>query len=447
MSEVAARIRRSILRLADGESRLFFRNSAWLFGDRTVHAGLVFVRSIVLARGLGPELFGGLMVVAALVATVQEFFNLNVSSAIIKFGASYREEGRPDRLAALLKGSYLFTGVLALLAVAVVAAVVSVSYGIFLEVPDLEAYILFFALCSALSLFDSLGKGLLRLFDRFKINALVNMGATAVDLAVVTAVVVLFPGRVDYLLVAFGLLRAVTSIAVGWAVYLELRAHVPNVVRPAFSEVRSVAEETWRFVVGTSGSNTLKRLIRQGDVVLLGALVAPAQVGFYAIAKKLASTLLVAVDPLAHSIYPQLARLVSRRSYGDLKQMLQNVMRIISTPLAVGVLLLLVFGRQFITLVYGVEFAAAHMILVWIVLALSIDAVFFWTVSLLNSLDLVAVRFKVYALSAVIGLALSLVLVPVMGAAGMAVALIGVNLLTQLSFAWVNYRKIAVLAA
>ena len=166
-------------KFVDGESVSFFRNSAWLFGDKTAHAAMVFARSVILARALGPELFGGLTVVMALVATIQEFFNLNVGSALIKFGAAYRERGESERMGALVKASYLFTGSLAFLAIAVVGVVVSASYSVFLEVPGLGSYILVFAAGSALTLFDHLGKGLLRLFDRFRTNALINISATA----------------------------------------------------------------------------------------------------------------------------------------------------------------------------------------------------------------------------------------------------------------------------
>lgn len=446
MNRLVAKLRRFISARIDVDSLSFFRNSAWLFGDQTVRAVLVFVRSIVLARGLGPELFGGYTVAIALVATVQEFFNLNTGSALIKYGAEFREADRPRHLAALVKGAYLFTGLLVLISVAAVAGVVFLGYDVFLEVPDLEIAIIVLALTTGLSLFDHLGKGLLRLFDCFRLNALVNMGASVFELAALAGVVIAFPGRVDLVIFALAGARGLTAIVVTIAVAYELRGRVENVLKPGWGEIRDVMHETWRFVVGTSGSNTIRRLIRRGDILLLGALIGPAQVGFYAIAKKLATTVLVAVDPMAYSIYPQLATMVARERYKDLKQMLQNVMQLISAPIAVGIGLLLLFGKPFIGLVYGEEYRGAHVILVWIVAALSVEAIFFWTVSLLNSLDLVAVRFKVYTLAAIAGFVMAYVLVPVLGAAGMAISLLVVNLFTHLSFAWVNLRRMAELS-
>lgn len=446
MVNILGKLRRFVSSRLDIESLSFFRNSAWLFGDQTVRAAMVFARSIVLARGLGPELFGGYTVAIALVATVQEFLNLNLGSAVIKYGAEFRESGQSHKLSALVKAGYLFTAALILLSIGAVALVLEIGYETFLEVPGLEPFIILLALGTGLALFDELGKALLRLYDCFRLNALVNMGASVFELGAIVGVVIVFPGRVDYVILALAAVRGITAFAVTLAVVFELRGRLGNVLKPGWGDIRRISVETWRFVIGTSGSNSIRRLIRRGDVLFLGALVGPAQVGFYAIAKKLASTVLVAVGPMAHSIYPQLAAMVARQRYHDLKQMLFNVMQLISGPLAAGIFLLLLFGKQFIGLAYGDEYLAAHVILVWIVVAMSVDAVFFWTVSLLNSLDLVAVRFKVYAVAAVIGVVVAYVLVPVLGGAGMAMALLVVNLLTHLWFASVNLRKVTELS-
>jgi hypothetical protein len=75
----------------DGQLKVLIKNSSWVFFANGVRTLLTFVKSIIIARGLGADLYGNYVLVVAFVGTIQEFFNLNIGAAVIKFGADRNE--------------------------------------------------------------------------------------------------------------------------------------------------------------------------------------------------------------------------------------------------------------------------------------------------------------------------------------------------------------------
>ena len=92
------RLSKKISELFDKESKTLFKNSSWVFIANTYGVGLAFLRSIVIARGLGAEILGIYTVIIAFVVTVQEILKLNVPLGIIKYGAHFISEDRHDKL-------------------------------------------------------------------------------------------------------------------------------------------------------------------------------------------------------------------------------------------------------------------------------------------------------------------------------------------------------------
>ena len=89
----------------DKESKTLFKNSSWVFFSNFFSTALAFLRSVVIARGLGAEIYGTYAIVVAFVALIQEFLNPNIGTALIKFGAVYHDEQRTDKLMAMVKRS------------------------------------------------------------------------------------------------------------------------------------------------------------------------------------------------------------------------------------------------------------------------------------------------------------------------------------------------------
>ena len=90
------------------------------------------------------------------------------------------------------------------------------------------------------------------------------------------------------------------------------------------------------------------------------------------------------------------------------------------------------FNQIIMTTVFGSEYLEAGEPFYILTAAALISAVFFWIHPLLQALDLLAFRIRIYGIAIITGLVVAWFLVPKIGSSGMAVALIFINVIIPL---------------
>jgi PST family polysaccharide transporter len=224
--------------------------------------------------------------------------------------------------------------------------------------------------------------------------------------------------------------------------YYELR----NELNPYISTPIRILEEEKKsifgFIFGNSVGNSLKTVISQGDVLLLGVLSNPAQVGFYSVAKKLAYSILTLTDPLTQSIYPQLSKLIAERRFREIRRMLFKITGIAMIPGIVFLALTYFLNKWIIVTVYGIEYAPASDAFYYFLIGAVLGAATFWTLPLVQSLGIVTVRIKIYVMTIFLGSLLAYLLVPAMQSAGMSLALLVTNILNMVIFIYVADQRL-----
>lgn len=435
-------LKAAIGRKLDSESKTLIKNSSWIFMANLNSAGCDFIRSIILGRGLGVENFGIYIIIITLVLTIQEFFNLNLGTALIKFGAEYRSSNDNNKLVTLLKTSFILAGITALLSILFIAGVSHFAYDTFVSQPGLQVYVLIFAMAASVSFFDYLSISLLKLYFKFRLNSIVKIVLDLIELSIVGLAVLFFPGNLPAIFTAVVAATLIKSIIYNGAALWELR-HV--IVAHVKTPLRSLAGE-WRRIGSFVGQNSISRslhtLIFSGDVLLLAALSGPVQAGYYAIAKKLAFAILRITDPLSNSIFPQLATLVAQKRYSEVSVMLRKVSGLLICLILPIFAVSLLFNKEILTLIYGDEYRPAALSFTILVAASGIGAVFFWSTSLIFSLGRVDVRLKAYLLALILGGTLAYLLTPVYGAAGLAIAMLVAVAALHTLFVYMSTRSL-----
>ena len=71
-----SKARRSFAKKFDAESKTLIKNSSWVFIANGYGATLAFLRSVVIARGLGAEILGTFTIAIAFILTTQELLKL-----------------------------------------------------------------------------------------------------------------------------------------------------------------------------------------------------------------------------------------------------------------------------------------------------------------------------------------------------------------------------------
>jgi len=433
---------KSIREKLDPQSRLLLRNTSWIFGSNLVRNGLVLIRSIVVARFLGLELFGAYAVISSFVVALQDFFNLNIGNAFIKFGAEYRTQNRIDRVVALMKGCLFATVLTALASLAVTAGLIAFSYDWIIDQPGMQWYIFLFAVSDVATFFDPVGKSILRLYYKFKLNSIIQTVTTVIEVAVICTTVVLLPENLGAFFVAVFAVKVVNLFVNNGIVFYELRHEIGPYLNVRLSVLADRRREIIRFVTGNSLSKSLLTLMNQGDTFLVGSLAGTVMGAHYHVAKRLANMFTSVTDPFTLSIYPQLSNLVAEGKAGEIRTMLGRLVRAAAWPALAVIAGVFVFNEWIVRILYGASYLAAAAPLRITAITAMLSAVYFWNQGLMLSLGLIRFRFFVYLFSLAGGVALAMWLVPMWQASGMAVVMLAVKGAITVAFVLASRRQL-----
>ncbi len=437
-----SKLGKKIHKLIDKESKVLIKNSFWVFFANSYGAGLAFLRSILIARGLGAETLGAYAVIIAFVVTIQEIVKLNVALGVIQFGAKYIQEKRLDKVVSLLKGSVLTSLVFGGISVLIVGIISFFTYDYFFSIKGLHIIIILYAIVNSLSFIDNIGRCSLKIFYKFKINAIVQIVMDTFEFIMVAICIYLYPKNIEYFFYTAIITKFINSLICNIAIYIELKVELKGYLNSKISLLKNQYKELSNFVVGNSFSNTLKTFMNQGDVLLLNMFSSTAAVGVYTVSKKLAYSILTITDPLTTSSYPQLAHLSAQRKYNDLLVMLKKITKALIIPIIIFLFLAYIFRNDVTTKIYGSEYIHAGNPFFIHLLGAAQGALFFWSLPLIQSMGLTRIRIYGYIIALISQAIITFLLAPRIGASGAAIGLLVGNLITTLIFLYFSFQRI-----
>lgn len=405
----------------DKQSKILFKNTSWILGSTAFRSLMSFFKSIVVARGLGVEFYGIYIFISNFVLTIQDFFDMNIDAGIIRFGAIYRSNNRMDKLISLIKISLLSILLSSVISIMLIIILVNFFYDKYVPQQGLELFIILFAIADLSSFFDPLGKSLLRLYYKFKLNSIIQSLSSLLELIIIAITIFIFKADLKAFFISLIIARIVTAAAYIGGMWWELKDELTPHLNSKISLIKDQYREIFLFITGNAMTRTMVTIVNRGDALLLGTLAGPSSLAFYNLSKRLANMFMVIADPFAQGIYPQISYLLAEKKYADLKLMLIKLTRSIALPLVLSIPLMLLFNEWFITLVYGREYAAASHPFAYLYLAAVLSTVFFWNQSFLLGTGFIKTRFMIIFITAAIGFSISYLLIPVFADVGMAI--------------------------
>ncbi|MBL7924960.1 MAG: oligosaccharide flippase family protein [Bacteroidia bacterium] len=426
----------------DPESKNLFKNSSWVTLANGLGTLYAFLKMIVITRVLGAELFGTYTLAVAFILTTQEFFRLNISMGLIRFGALYNKEGRKDKIVSVIKFSLLLSTFSAVVSILFLAGFTLLSYETFIKAPGLSAYVIAFAFANALTFLDAIAKASLKLFYKFRLNSIIQMIMDTLEAIIVILTLWIYGADLEAFFTAAITARILNSMVCNFSAYREIMADLKPHLAARTSLIRDQYREFFKYIFGNSLSSTLKVFMNQGDVLLLGHFSTTSEVGFYSTAKKLAYSVLTLTDPLANSIFPQLSHLIAAKDYTKIMVMLKKVSRIMLLPALLILAGSIVVRNQLITGLFGSEFLPAASPFIILLAGALQGALFFWALPLIQSMGLIKKRFLVYLSAILIGATLSVLLIPTFQASGAAIGLLSANLYITFRFVSAGVRTL-----
>lgn len=380
-------------------------NTGWLLFDKVLRMGVGLFVNVWVVRYLGPDQFGLLSYVTALVMLFSVFGSLGLDGIVVRELVKHPEE--KDEIIGstlLLK----FTG-----GIAAVITTLSFAWNFRGE----DQHVLYLAgIIAASSLFQAADT--IDFWFQSQVQSKYTVIAkNAAFLVVAVVKIVLILGEAP--LIAFAV-AATTEVALGACALLGMYVKVGNSLRnmkPCFARCVSLLRNSWPLLLSSLAVIVYTKI----DQVMLGAMAGNAAVGLYGAAVKISEIWYMIPMVIVSSVFPTLieARKQDEAFYYRRLKRLFRLMSGISLSIAIPMTFL---GKPLMTLLYGDRFVDAGAIL-----AVHIWAAVFVFLGVAQSIWDVAENFTRLALvrtssGAVVNILLNYVLIPRYGAMGAAIA-------------------------
>ncbi len=410
-------------------------NSSWLVGDKTLSSTFAALQTIIVARILGVEQYGLLILVIAYIDLLNRLVDFRMWETATKYIGTFWETGDLDRTRSMIKLSYLIdvvSGIVAFI-IAIITATFISEY--ILKEPEAYKYIWIYSLSLLIGTSSSTSLAILRVFNKFRIVAILRSSQNLFRLILISALLVFGFGidGVLYGLVIASILGFVMRISM---VIKTLNEHrLGNWWKSKISLIKDHIKGIGWFLSNTSIAAT----IRMGEerslgILILGYLAGKDAVAYYKIATSAAKMLNFIVVPLYESIYPEFIKIKSQNIVESIKPLIKKLTIIflkIGIPLAI---LIIIFSDIIIGVIFGKSYLPSANALKIIAVAAVIDGVTFWNAPVFLAMEKPGIRTIIDLIAVISYLILLVILVPIYSFMGAAYAFLGfVILKTSLS--------------
>lgn len=339
-------------------------NVGIVLSSNAVIAGLGFLTLAFASQALGPAGLGILVLSEAYARAFDTLLRLEPTQALIREGTRHRTA--EDRSPFLRLVKFGLTLDIVGSAGAAVLAMVTLGYvaGWFGFGEDEIGYALMFCVAMLVPAPTTM-IGLFRLFSRFKAYSKTLVLAAALR-AAAAGILLLAGAGLGAFVVMTAVMVAVERLLpsiLGWAI---LRGHIgPGLARTRLRGVVGENPGLWRFIVMVNMNAQARSSIRRYDVIALGTLITPTEMGLYIIARRIAMVLFRIGAPLQLVAYPRICELVNDGKIQRMVKMVLAVCGMFLASSALAVAAYLAVGPYLLVKVFGEEYSGATTLVLY----------------------------------------------------------------------------------
>ena len=399
------------------------RNSGYLFSAKTGSAALSFGQSILAGRLLGVAGLGVLGAITQFSGLINRLTSFRMGDFVVNYVGEYSARGDDEGAAAVFKVASLVEILTSALSYGLILALASLAARILTPDQDLAGLFALYGLTVLVNLMAESANGLLQIFDRYRLIALISFGQSALTLLLI-GIAFIMQASLTAVVLAYLAGKAVWALSISFAALGQARrSWGAGWWRASISTLAPRRREMVRFAVSTNITATLTLVTRDSEMLWLNALSSPTQAGYYKLALAFTNVLLIPVDPLISTTYREVAREAGGGRWENVRYLLRSgslISAAFTLPAALG---LAILGPWIISLTYGPEFIPAHSSLLILLAGVLVVNIFYWNRNALLPLGMPEYPTKVYFVGAVLRVGAILLVVPQYGAHGMAALL------------------------
>jgi O-antigen/teichoic acid export membrane protein len=417
-----------------GQTRSILRNAAYILAGKGFGGLLSLGYVAFAARTLGVEGFGSFVLILAFGQGVAGLAQFQTADILIRFGAIHLASRAHERLARLIGFGAMLDALSAGMAI-VLALFLALWLGprFGLSAGDSRRAALFAA--SFVFVLRGTPVGILRLFNRFDLAALIESLIPAVRLAA-AAIGFALDRSVDLLLVAWALAELLATFFMWAAALREVRRHSDLPLRRELGHWRRAPSENdrlWSFAGFTNLSSSVGFLRQQAGTLLVGWQAGAGAAGTYRFAQQLAQAISKPVVALSRAVYPDLAH-VAASGGAEAVARLSRRLSFMGAALGLAATAIVAFaGPWILSVVAGPSFASGAPVFLILTAAAAVELWAFGQEPALMALGRAGTVLAVRAASGVLTIVLMLLLLERFGGTGAAWAVLIGNGVTRLA--------------
>jgi stage V sporulation protein B len=420
------------------DSKKFALDVATILVASAFNMFLAFLISVLLGRYLGAEDLGLYRIIASIYAIVLLIAALGLPSALIKYVAEYKSD--QNRLNEIVSSGIITSLLLAAIAMPALYFL-SGPLAYFFHMPRLSDLFKILSIVFPFILVDQVLLGMFNGLREMKWYAIYYI-LQGIVTASTTAVLIIYLG--------FGVTGAVMGMVVAAAVSCIFLSLVSSrYFRPVGKNFFENAKMLLSFsapIVITNGINTVNY---QADTIVTGYYLNAADVGYYGASINLSRLLWTIPQAFQMITYPATSEYWSRNNHAALQKMIDKSMKYSAYLLSVCGLAFAFFASDIVGLIYGTKFGDSVLPLQILLVGTVIWGVVISIGGSVTGAGRPDIGMRLVAISAITNLALNLLLIPVMGIAGAAIAtttslavasLVGIYLTVKIVLVKIDYK-------
>ena len=279
----------------------------------------------------------------------------------------------------------------------------------------LAPWFILYGLIILANLISESSTGLLQIFDRYRPMASLNILQSVITLALVILAYITQGSMLEVLL-AYIVGKVIGAIGLTLIAIQEAnRRWSREWWRTPLGILRPQARQLIKFAVSTNLSGSLSLINKSSDILWISFFRTPVETGFFKQAQGLVNLVQLPVSPLPQATYPELSREVARKNWRNVRYVLRQGSYLAGGFTLIASLVLALFGRQIITILYRPEYLPAYPALLIMLVGFLVANTFYWNRTILLALNHPDFPTKVNLVVAILKTAGILLLVPGFG--------------------------------
>ena len=422
--------------------RTVLRNLGWLLASRGVLAVLSLLYLGIATRTLGLADFGRFALITGAAQALALLVGFQTWQVVVRYGVDHRTRGDVPALGRLYRACVFLDLLTAVIGVAAAAAILAIWREPLGIGPELMRDTIVFVVAQLISV-RSAAIGIARLSDRFGQAAAADSVTPLLRFLGSICAAFLMPTLQAFL---WTWAAAEIATAAAYALLL-LRNGDAALIWTSRLHLKQLGDENphlVRFLVSSNAVSTLGLATKQLPILLVGGHLGPAAAGAFRLALQVAQALAKLGQLVSRAAFPEIVRAVREVAPKNLARVLGRLFWISSAGALAILIAVAAVGKPMLVAIGGnSHYAAAFPVLLWLAAAGAVDL----AVLSFEPILLAANRSGTATVARVLGLAaqmaLTLVLLPRIGAAGASIGVFAASFIgaVLLGIAVVRYAR------